>query len=62
MKTNSLITSDGTVVTWEGELLEDTMVTLGGTLIVPVGSWVSHTHGGALEDIEAWKKENKDSS
>jgi hypothetical protein len=38
------------------------MVTLGGTLTVPVGSWVSHTHGGALEDIEAWKKENKDSS
>jgi hypothetical protein len=49
MAKTKVTTPVGGTVEWEGELLPETMVTINGELVVPLGSLISHTHGEALD-------------
>jgi hypothetical protein len=52
----------GSTVEWEGELLPDTMVTINGELVIPIGSLISHTHGEALDWLADYLLEEPKSS
>jgi hypothetical protein len=52
----------GGTVEWEGDLLPETMVTINGELEVPLGSFISHTHGEALDWLAEYLPENPKSS
>ena len=62
MAKTKVTTPVGSTIEWEGELLPDTMVTINGELVVPIGSLISHTHGEALDWLAEYLPENpKDS-
>jgi hypothetical protein len=52
----------GGTVEWEGDLLPDTMVTINGELVVPIGSLISHTHGEALDWLAEYLPRNAEGS
>ena len=49
MEKTKVTTPVGSTVEWEGDLLPDTLVTINGELVVPLGSFISHTHGEDLD-------------
>jgi hypothetical protein len=62
MAKTKVTTPVGGTVEWEGELLPDTMVTINGELVVPLGSLISHTHGEALDWLAEYLPEDSKSS
>jgi len=62
MAKTKVTTPVGSTVEWEGDLLPDTMVTINGELVVPIGSLISHTHGDALDWLAEYLPENPKSS
>ena len=62
MAKTKVTTPVGSTVEWEGDLLPDTMVTINGELEVPLGSLISHTHGGALDWLAEYLPEESKGS
>ena len=62
MAKTKVTTPVGGTVEWEGDLLPDTMVTINGELVVPIGSLISHTHGDALDWLAEYMPKNPESS
>ena len=62
MGKTKVITPVGSTVEWESELLPDTMVTINDELEVPLGSFISHTHGEALDWLAEYLPENPEVS
>ncbi len=62
MAKTKVTTPVGGTVEWEGDLLPDTMVTINGELVVPIGSLISHTHGEALDWLAEYLPRNAEGS
>lgn len=49
MAKTKIVVFEYTTVEWEGDLRPETIVTINGELEVPLGSFIAHTHGEALD-------------